>query len=574
MEATKMRKMMVAASLLVAGCGSELGGEDEATCTSAEQCDPGTACDVTANECVTGVLTIEPTAEVAVDGARWWTAVTDPIVTGTFVGGAGTTIEVSVGGAAPIVATLQGDTWTAKLPGDAIGASDTEVLVTMRDGAGRLVELTQLFVLDAAAPQISLATSKLRDERGDTIEFSTGEPVHTHEGAEIDLAGDGCPAVYKYAYLTDEAPAFGRQTTQNPLAWSFAIADAKLTDTRYRVRDASDQILIDWTALAPTNGVYRVELGRSALPVLGTYAGQLSVDVLARDWTGREATRTACIEYYPLAAPLAIHAPRPAPPPNGPAPSLFEMSMAAGSEMSVLAGHGLGAAVVSQRIVQYTAEPIMLTYSLAPGAMRFSRTYVDDFVAVATTPLSNTTCDQIDCSAAAPADPADSVTSGSTSSYQWTLVLIDEATNQPLPNASSPRIPARGANEPPRAYRLVAYLGQLADLRVTPGMVPAEYALNNLTYTGYAPFDEQTRCTATATRCRFEVCVELCTQSTTYKRIVALDRATLEIDGGWIALRASTVPLEAGALPGLPTSTFAMGAMVWDSGDDDLPGAH
>src|SRR3954467_15102094 len=57
------------------------------------------------------------------------------------------------------------------------------------------------------------------DERGDTIDFSSGEPVHTHAGPAIDLAKD-CPAVWKYAYLeSTQSPMFGRETTPNPLAW-------------------------------------------------------------------------------------------------------------------------------------------------------------------------------------------------------------------------------------------------------------------------------------------------------------------------------------------------------------------
>src|SRR5262249_32377529 len=59
----------------------------------------------------------------------------------------------------------------------------------------------------------------IHDERGDAIDYSTGEPVHRHDGASIDLSA-GCPAVYKYAYLMDQSdPLFGRQATKNPLAW-------------------------------------------------------------------------------------------------------------------------------------------------------------------------------------------------------------------------------------------------------------------------------------------------------------------------------------------------------------------
>lgn len=575
MKTMKMRKTLVAASLLVAACGSTEVMDDPGaptSCTTAADCESGYACETSTHECVAGALTIDPTDEVAVDGTRWWTAVSDPVVKGTFDGPASTTFEVEVG-AASVAATVQGNTWSVKLPASSIATTETWVTVTMADGSGATFEATQLFQLDEAAPQIGLAISKVRDERGDTIDFSAGEPVHTHAGAEIDLAAQSCPAVYKYVYLMGaQDPTFGRQTTQNPLAWSFEIRDAKITTSSYRVRNASNQVMLDWQPLPIANGVARIELRTSDLAALTSYAGQLSVDVLARDWTGRESTSTACIDYHPLAAPLQVESIAPASAAFGGTPSLFVMSTAADSQLSLLAGAGLGPAVASQRIVQYTAEPIVPSYELTAAAMRFARTYVDDFVAVSTTALSNTACDQIDCSSGAPADPADSVTSGLLSQYRWTLVLIDEATNQPL-SSGNPVIPPRGANEPPRAYRLVAHLGQLADLRATAAQLPAEYTLAGLHYTGYAPFDQQTRCTATMTRCRFDVCVELCTEATTYKRMVALDRAALEIEGLTITLKSSpSTSLEPTPIWNAAPSTA--GAMTWDSGDDDLPGVH
>jgi hypothetical protein len=547
MRTRTMNKWMVAAGLFAAACGTT----------------PDTG---------ETVLTIEPNDEVVSDGARWWTSNGGPLVNGRFVGTA-SAIELGVRGTTT-TAVISSDTWAARLPADAIAASDTRVIVTMIDESGARVELDETFVLDTIAPKITLAPSTMRDERGDVIDFSTGEPVHDHEGDEMDLAAGGCVTVYKHAYLGDAL--FGRQTAPNPLALNFAIREAMVSQTHYRVRDASDRVLLDWTPVVNvTGGPYRVELERKTVPALADYAGELHVDMLVRDWNGLEAIDSACIDYRPLAAPLQTFGVDNARGTWNGMPSLVAMTMRANSPMSVLSNTTLGPAIATQRIVQYTAEPIAVALAMPSVGMSYARTYVDDYVATETQPLSNTTCDDIDCSAP-PADPADFVSSGPVATGKWTLVLVDETTNQVVTavGTNAPIIPARAANEAPRAYRLVAHLGQVEELSVKPGVTPAEHTLNGVGYTGIAPFDPQTRCSKTEEKCRMDVCVTMCTESTTYVRMLALDDAKLDMSGLSFELRTSPrATFDADPLWSAPR-TFSLGPTSWLSGDADLPGPH
>jgi len=582
-----MRTTMLAAVFLFAACGTvkdkpgatgdddgSASGSDDAgvptACTSAADCPAGYACDISTSECVMGALTIEPTEQVVVEGNRWWTAATNPILQGTFEGPTGSVVEVAVGSEMGMPATLTGTTWQMQLPPSSIAPADTTITVTLKDPSGGVVELKQLFKLDADAPQIALGTSKVRDERGDTISFTSGEPIHTHAGVEIDLGANSCASVYKYTYLMSaQGPAFGSQVSQNALAWNFTVNDVKVVSASYRLRGASNQVLADWQpVMAPNNGTYRVELDRDMYYWLYTYTGTLTVDLRARDWAGLESTISKCVDFHPLAPPLQIEALQPTAGTLANIPNLSSLSLTTDAEVSRLAGFGLGASIVSQRIVQYTDAPITLSLTPAVTGLQFSRSYIDDYVLVQSG--SGTSCNNGGCAATVPADPADSATSGPVGQNSMTVGLIDEETGDFLLDTT---IPARGPNDPPHAYRVVAYLGQLAQLRAPSTAVPGEFSLLGLGYTGLAPGAPITVCTETVEICKSLGCFESCSRAETYQRMVALDHATLAMDSVSIDLRTSLSPSQAGMTPSyVPASAFSVGAISWDSGDDDLPG--
>ena len=218
-------------------------------------------------------------------------------------------------------------------------------------------------------PADTLSGSVL-DERNDTIDFSTGEPVHTHGGTPIDLSSGQatCPTVYKYAYLMDQAsPMFGRQTTTNPFAWKIRsdVAQLDASATAYRVRDRDGAVLLDWTSSAPDgDGVYSVELHRNGnhpIPKLGTEASELHLEMRFRTTGGAESIVSTCWNNVPMAAPLVVQAAQ-----SG---ALFGMSLPANSALSPLINDAsltdnVGIEVAGFAITQQTAEATPVTIAL------------------------------------------------------------------------------------------------------------------------------------------------------------------------------------------------------------------
>ena len=584
-----MRTMMVAA-LLTAACGSvtpaagtgsdtgsDMGSGSgsapvDTSCSSAADCTSGMACDVTQHTCVAAAFTLDKAGFID-DGTRWWTNTGDPTLHGTIDNPGVDPLTVLVGTTAVGTATITGTTWSIALPANAITEADTRVVLRMGN-----LEQSQLFALDDQAPAAMLF-GQVHDERGDQIDFSTGEAVHTHAGTAIDLAGTGCPAIYKYAYLMDDsAPVYGREAAPNPLAWQIKVSDATPIDgmdSAYRVRDASGRVLYDWTSIAPDGtGVYAVTLYRNKIPQLGTQTGQMHVDVRFRDAFGNESTTSACWENHPMAAPLEIGAMA-----TG---ELFGWTLPADSPVSDLL-NGNGAVVYSQRIVQHAAEPITIDISTPAPTVHYTMTAVDDIVA--DTPVAVT----IGCSGATdpacnttpPADPADKVDSGSVQP-EWFTGVVDEVTGQRLPVCFgigfgvTCTIPARSASEAPHAYRIEVALSSQGEL-TPPGTVfdssaYSEYTFLGLTYTGLAPSALYTKCSTMRARPINGVTVYNCIAQTTYPEIRALDKATLAFPAMTEAFKTS--PTANGTLEPVAYAGTALtiAAKTWNAGDDDLPG--
>jgi hypothetical protein len=604
MEAMTMRTMMIAASLLFAACGTVQGTSndvpgDEGTggdgsgdtgsgsgggmdagvpsrCMTAADCGGGKACDVSTHECVMGMLTIQPSADMAVDGNRWWVATSSPIVRGTFQGPTAAVIQVQVNGTGT-VATLQGSSWTVQLPVGSIGATDTWIRVMMTDPSGGLVELMQLLVLDNAAPQISLQPSKVRDERGDTIDFATGEPIHTHAGAEIDLAA-ACPSIYRYAYLMHATPPlYGRSAAPNPLAWNLTVADTKLdpASRAFRVRTDANQTLLDWTALPAPDavGVHRIELTRTggAYPIaaLGTRTGTFYIDVRARDWNGLEANISYCFDNHPLAVPLQIDSIE-----EG---ALFGMSLPADSR---LAPHlnigGIDIELVSQRIVQQTAEPVTLSWSATAGEIRYAKTAFYDYVAE-TLPEGMLCSHANACRTWAPAPIASPLTtqSGVIPSNRLHVVVRDEVSGTIVAQSASLsltwQVPARASSQSPRAYRISVVSAPLFELLPasldlwSSFPVVTNQTLQGKTYIGPDKTAAGSGC-ASVVETAFGL---MCAARTIYWNVSALDHAQLDIAGF-----AASMQIDGEPPSYTPTSNLTSGTLTWDSGDDDLPGAY
>src|SRR3569623_264736 len=477
---------------MVADMGS--GGPLGTACTSASDCSSG-ACDLTQHLCVAPACAVVLTGFVD-DGMRWWTNMPNPTLHGTISNGAGQTLTAYINNTAVGLATITGTAWSLTLPAHAVTAAGTNVAVRMSSAGGATIEQAQLFALDDKAPAATL-TGSLKDERGDTIDFSTGEAVHTHAGAAVALGTTGCPTVHKYAYLEDPTRPFGRETSPNPLAWQIQVSDSTgidSMDSAYRVRDAAGHILYDWTSIQPgSSNTYSVALDRSKVAALGTQFGHMFLDVRFRDAFGNESTTSSCWDNHPMSAPLQIGAFT-----RG---VLFGWTLAADSPISHLMSNDLYSTLVfSQNITQYAGESITVNLSVPPFSMTYTLAAVDDIVAQPPV-AANFDCSPSysNCKTTVPADPPDRNTSGTVSSYEFEISVINlDDLSSPCQGAGSIitcTLPARASAAGPVHYMLSVRLHDVTELQPVSEIANAmygEYSLLGLTFTGQQPTDVET----------------------------------------------------------------------------------
>ena len=411
----------------------------------------------------------------------------------------------------------------------------------------------------------------VHDERGDTIDFSTNEPVHTHAGPSIDLSA-GCPAVYKYAYLMDDqSPVFGRQTTTNPLAWHVMtdVASLDASATAYRVRADNGAVLLDWTPTAPdSTGIYTVELHRNGahgIAALGTQRGKMYVDVRFRDTSGSETVDSACWEHHPLAVPLQIE--------QLETSDLFQMSLPADSSISSLMSSSV--TVYSTQVIQHAGEAVTISFDGAMPTGHYDTKYVDDYVLDST--FSNGTattnnCGDSPCPSVAPINPPAILSDGALAGV-WTTMVVDDASGSPVSLGTSWTIPARAANEAPHAYHVLIRFSDLDQLQapasMATGLAYGEFPVASLVYTGLPSSETALQCTGqghhVVNHNGIDLAVFWCITGQHFTRVVALDHVGLQFEP--FALTVTTAGEPA---PYLPNSSVAIGARSWDAGDDGI----
>ena len=405
---------------------------------------------------------------------------------------------------------------------------------------------------------VRFRVTTIHDERGDAIDFATGEPVHTHAGPTAQLGNEDCATVYKHAYLMDAAaPKFGRETAPNPLAWNIEADGA----AEYRVRGAGDTTVVDWTGVEGT----AIALHRDTLAD-GMYFLDVRVD---------EAVATTCFDLHLLAAPIEVSAAQ------RDAAGLTGMTLPAVSPFSQLFGASPTPAF-TQRFVHHTAEPVTLVIDVAKPGGTFMRRAVDDFV-VASTGAVSILCtrdsdsyfsDDPRCwDLSEVPDPADNVASGPLASGAWTLAVIDEATNAPAANCTisglraSCQLAPRATTAASQAYRIVLSASELVDLQPRSDGSYGEITIGGKTFTGRV-LEVVERCAEFVERTRNGVTTVTCTSVVRYSRIDALDQAKIAFDPITFALATATSP----TLPAAPIASTGAPAYVWDAGDADLPG--
>ncbi|HEX7703254.1 MAG TPA: hypothetical protein VF403_21090, partial [Kofleriaceae bacterium] len=309
----------------------------------------------------------------------------------------------------------------------------------------------------------------IKDERGDTIDFSSGWPVHTHAGPSVDVSS-GCPAVYKYAYLTSKlAPTFGREVTPNPLAFRVQT-DAASTDSTvsaYRVRTDDGHTLLDWTPMSPDgDGVYTMALHRDdneQMQLLGVGVQKMYIDARFRDTSGSETISTSCWDNHPLAAPLQVEQVV-----DG---ALFGMTLPASSPISTMLNMAdvtdgmTGADVATLPIVQTTAEQSSITIATpkptGTGAETAATLYLLQSVSSVSLSCGPVVFD--DGCAELPLTRTPLGSSGPVDGT-WILRVVDDATNAVVCSTTGGdlslncTIPGRASGEPPHGYHAVLSL--------------------------------------------------------------------------------------------------------------------
>jgi hypothetical protein len=421
------------------------------------------------------------------------------------------------------------------------------------------------------------------DERGDTIDFSTGEPVHTHAGPSIDL-GSGCPAVYKYAYFEDQTdPQFGRQTAINPLQWNVTSQVGSLNDsaTQYRVRLDDGTVELDWTAAAAPddNGLYTVRLYRNVVPAIGDHTGKMWVDVKFVDTQGNETVDSACWENHPMAAPLEIDA--------ATTSDLFGWTLPAHSPISTAindasldsgsATEQVGASVYAQTFVQHTAEPVTLHLDHSAISGTASNTIVQLNIET-TKRTEGATCEGVDgfeCNPF-PTAPAPTTWSGALSAV-WDIHVVDTASGQIIchnpdaPNASSTAvdgcvIPARGASEAPHPYTIIYAMSSATSIAPQPGSPAHEVSIRNVLGRTYS---------LTASTTNIQGCLDSdvteCTELG--EGVAALSLDTAQIDLAPFTAIVQTAPDSTASLESIAsyaTPSLSIGAQSWNAGDAGL----
>lgn len=420
---------------------------------------------------------------------------------------------------------------------------------------------------------LSIVPAHWKDERNDAIDFSTGEPVHTHQGAAVTIAaGGGCPAAYRYAYLMDRAPAFGRQVTQNAIELEIAVPRIVLdaSASAYRLTTPAGEVVIPWTSIGavPESGRVRIALHRDETPKLGTYDGELHFDVRVRDSAGVEQLASACWIQHPMAAPVYVEPPQAALGPES--LTARQLSTASHTIDLIIPTSSQPPAVYSARITQQTAEPVMISFAPAAPAGIFNSTLLYTYQRTGTVTVPGN-CDDFpeSCDMSPLPAPATSSASGALTAGAWTWTLVDESSGETIPCPSNTcALPGRASGAAPHPYRVTIAGSGFTDLWPQAGTISVlrEVAVTGGTALGvWILIDKVTRCTHLKTLNGITACIQLAQ----YTDLVALDRATLAMPPTAVqvmtGIGAATQPV-----PYLPNGAVTTPAVNWNGGDGPL----
>lgn len=602
--------MRLATTFFTVACGTltvtACTRDNPDTCTTADECATGQACDVAHNLCVPARLTFSDEGFTVTDDGTYWTAATEPIIAGTVDDPNATGIQLFVEGeAVGEPAAIVDGTWATTLPA---GALDGVRLVTARIvAADTAVESSQWFGYEADGPRI-VVSGRIVDERGDQVDFASGEPVHTHAGEQVALDA-GCPDVYVHGYLTGTArPAYGLEVADNPLAITFRVDDMTALDRSslaYRL-SVDGVALTDWRAaplgpITATSAEVPLVLtsdGVDGVPWLRDGDGELHVELRASDQGGHAAVATACLAYHALPAPLRFGAAVEATG-AGTVDALFmnEGLLNLQNVLELINGTDPGGPQLLARlpVTQQTSEPAHLVVSLADVALKFERFVEDNYVitnprgvvchkaggwAGAGTPVHNPAsyCDGVGPDPGeptlAPDEPIDAAVTGMLATPALTLQLVELVDGTPtvVPGCTQPDgslacdVPARAIGTPPRTFEVRARIGAIPELSTTgSGTVAIQVPAVGALYLGRTPNATRTWCRTVEDVGGTWICQAQDMQLVHGLREVGLSTMTPLRFAPELAITADTLAISPLAAPELAASTS------WSSGEVDVP---
>lgn len=404
----------------------------------------------------------------------------------------------------------------------------------------------------------------IKDERNDQIAFVNGSPVHTHTGAATQIQGNGdCPAIYKYAYLTDRTPKFGREATANPLA--FLIQGNDTVDpgaSSFQVRTEDNRVLVAWKDMTPdADNIYTLTLNRDDGAELGTYVGKLYVDARFHDSSGAETIKTQCFENHPLQAPLQVAAPERA--------TLFGLSLTNHSAISPLLNGGAGIDVEDVAIVQNTGETLDISFDFTAAVGSSSIGTFDEYVVTTVTPYTIVSAPV--CSGTLPCDiayvPPATQTSTLTQPQGGALVerLVDDTTHETICTGTSNlrcTIPARGLNDSPHGYHLI--IADSSEKSLWPATGPfGDYQVTNTFFATGVEYAPAMQCTKPSARTVNNIEYDICREVTTYVRVIGLASASTNFGAMSFAAKSN---VGEPAIPTLSAGALTFPAVTWDGG--------
>jgi len=249
--------------------------------------------------------------------------------------------------------------------------------------------------------------------------------------------------------------------------------------------------------------------------------------------------------------------------------SLFSMGFDNGSpiENVVVQEERTRIDIVEQTITTVRAEEIHLVVELAPPTGTYARTLVSDALKVGGTHADRVLCESNNiatydprCEAVTPA-PRDMASAGAITTSKWKLTVLDAVTGVALGGCLDAGVNKVTCALPARAdasYRVIASAHGFANLwdgNTSSGFGP--FALAGQSFVGgFGPPEWQcwnfpTSGSSVYCGARYE-----------FYRFTALDRARLEFDPITIRITANG-----------STTALATPALIWDAGNDDVPGS-